>query len=105
NDRVFVGPSAWTDMELYFGGLPPQLGGHPSVLPPGRESGGYTDVASNALSVTEYNFMIKNDRGAVVAGRIEYDDPAEQNHYRTDFCFFRFRTGALPHCDIHNQVR
>ena len=107
NAKIFVGSGAVSSMERYFTTLPERLTGPVGVFPTGEQATPtrYSDVRSDTIvSAEEHRFMLENDRGFIVAGRIEYED-FPGNFYRADFCFWRLKTGAIAHCLTHNDPR
>lgn len=113
--QIFIGPDAMEKADRWFAGLgdkplPPPPDGllKERVIPPGISSdkgfgGVSTFTSDHELTEPEVNYILSTDKPLAIITRVVYYD-AYGNRYWDDICLSRFRSGAIPHCDRHNEM-
>lgn len=81
-----------------------------SIVPPGipvdpkHSPINSTAQGSPPLTITDVDFITQNDFSFYIVDRIDYYD-LEGNYYRSEFCGFHLKTGALANCREHSWMR
>jgi hypothetical protein len=119
---ILVGPGAMQQVDATFANLPDtppeertEVG---ATIAPGNgsciakpEDDAVLDCVISTIhsreiiqSDDDLKWITTHDEAVVIMGRTFYRDLTGKL-YKTDFCFFRFATGALAFCPNHNDVK
>ncbi|MGB8013628.1 MAG: hypothetical protein WCF68_18595 [Terriglobales bacterium] len=111
---IFVGPDCMEKADRWFAslgtnplpGAPIKERVIPQGIPPSPEKafGGFTTIATDhVLSHDEVIYILNTDKPIAMVSRIEYYDGFGNRNW-SDKCLSRFKNGALPNCDRHNEM-
>lgn len=115
--QIYIGSDAMQKADRWFAGLynkplpsPPDGLLKERVIPPAVPSnpaeafGGFSTYQSDEeLTQSDVDYILNTEKPFVFLIHVEYYD-AYGNRYWDDICLSRFRSGALPHCDRHNEM-
>jgi hypothetical protein len=78
----------------------------PPWMPPQGEKGpAYATAITTSLTDAEVDYVTSHDYSYFIVGRVEYTNLSGTKTYRSDFCSFHYRTGALGQCGEHNEMQ